>query len=159
MDLVEAIMEAGVFTPELITLEVGSRGPYHPPGFDKLEMYLNIPKSKGTPCSNRLYKLSLENPIKFGRREIGRTQTSLYLNKVVNYNSDSKLYVCIVCLPWLDTPAGPCYRVTCDTESSICGPLVVCVFISQESSKKREQLSARGRTREACSEGLSSVGP
>ena len=42
-DLVEEIREAGVYSPELITLEVGSRGPFHHAGFDDLKNYLCAP--------------------------------------------------------------------------------------------------------------------
>ena len=40
-DLIEAIMEAGVNSPNLTTLEVGSRGPFHPAGFDDLKAYVD----------------------------------------------------------------------------------------------------------------------
>ena len=39
-DLVEEIKEAGIYSPELITLEVGSRGPCYLIGF---EAYLSAP--------------------------------------------------------------------------------------------------------------------
>ena len=42
-DLVEGIREAGEYSPELITLEVGSRGPFHQAGFDDLKAYLDAP--------------------------------------------------------------------------------------------------------------------
>ena len=40
IDLVEEIREAGKYTPQLITLEVGSRGPFYPAGFEKQRRYL-----------------------------------------------------------------------------------------------------------------------
>ena len=42
-DLIEAI-EATEFIPELITLEVGSRGPYNPAGFNDLRAHITIPQ-------------------------------------------------------------------------------------------------------------------
>ena len=42
-DLVEELREAGVYSPELITLEVGSRGAFHQAGFDDLKHYLCAP--------------------------------------------------------------------------------------------------------------------
>ena len=43
VDLVEAIREVGAYRPELITLEVGSRGPFHPLGFNTLRSHLKVP--------------------------------------------------------------------------------------------------------------------
>ena len=43
MDLVEEIREAGKYTSQLISLEVGSRGPFYPAGFEKLRRYLKAP--------------------------------------------------------------------------------------------------------------------
>ena len=40
-DLVQKIREADVYHPEIITLEVGSRGPLHLKGFNNLKTYLN----------------------------------------------------------------------------------------------------------------------
>ena len=45
-NLVEEITSKGVYSPELITLEVGSRGPFHQAGFDALRAYLNAPKKE-----------------------------------------------------------------------------------------------------------------
>ena len=45
-DLVEEIKEAGIYSPKLITLEVGSRGPCYLIGFDDLEAYLSAPTKK-----------------------------------------------------------------------------------------------------------------
>jgi len=42
-DLMEEIKEAGIYSPELITLEVGSRGPCYLVGFDNLKAYLSAP--------------------------------------------------------------------------------------------------------------------
>ena len=42
-DLVEQI-EATDFTPELITLEVGSRGPFNPTGFNDLRAHITPPQ-------------------------------------------------------------------------------------------------------------------
>ena len=42
-DLVKEIRTTGVYSPELITLQVGSRGPFDPTGFDDLKAYLNAP--------------------------------------------------------------------------------------------------------------------
>ena len=42
-DLVEDIKEAGIYSPELITREVGSRGPCYLIGFDDLRAYLSTP--------------------------------------------------------------------------------------------------------------------
>ena len=43
MDLMEEIRDAGGYSSEFITLEVGSRGPVHPTGFDRLRDYLGAP--------------------------------------------------------------------------------------------------------------------
>ena len=43
MYLVDAIRGTSGYSPELITLEVGSRGPIHPTGFDHLQDYLSAP--------------------------------------------------------------------------------------------------------------------
>ena len=45
-DLVEEIKGGGIYSPELITLEVGSRGPFNPAGFNELQAYLNAPKKE-----------------------------------------------------------------------------------------------------------------
>lgn len=42
-DLMEAI-EATEFIPDLITLEVGSRGPYNPAGFNDLRAHISLPQ-------------------------------------------------------------------------------------------------------------------
>ena len=42
-NLVDEIRAAGIYSPELITLAVGSKGPFHPAGFDDLKVYLNAP--------------------------------------------------------------------------------------------------------------------
>ena len=42
-DLVEEIKEAGIYSPELITLEVGSRCPCYLIDFDDLRAYLSAP--------------------------------------------------------------------------------------------------------------------
>jgi hypothetical protein len=42
-ELVEDIRETGMYNPELITLEVGSRGPFHPTGFERLREHLSAP--------------------------------------------------------------------------------------------------------------------
>ena len=49
MDLVEEIREAGKYTPQLITLEVGSRGPFYPTGFEKLRRFLKAPVKSWEP--------------------------------------------------------------------------------------------------------------
>ena len=41
IDLVEEIIAAGVYNPKLITLEVGSRGPFHPAGFERFKSYVS----------------------------------------------------------------------------------------------------------------------
>ena len=58
MDLVDAIRGTSVYSPELITLEVGSRGPIHSTGFDHLQKYLGAPiqlagarAASGSPAS------------------------------------------------------------------------------------------------------------
>ena len=43
IDLVEEISSAGVYNPQLITLEVGSRGPFYPAGFERLQSYISVP--------------------------------------------------------------------------------------------------------------------
>ena len=43
IDLVEEISSAGVYNPQLITLEVGSRGPFYPAGFERLQSYISGP--------------------------------------------------------------------------------------------------------------------
>ena len=45
-DLVEEIKGGGIYSPELIMLEVGSRGPFNPAGFNELQAYLNAPKKE-----------------------------------------------------------------------------------------------------------------
>ena len=42
----EEIRGSGIYSPELITLEVGSRGPFNPAGFNELHAYLNAPKKE-----------------------------------------------------------------------------------------------------------------
>ena len=49
IDLVEEIREAGKYTPQLITLEVGSRGPFYPTGFEKLRRFLKAPVKSWEP--------------------------------------------------------------------------------------------------------------
>ena len=46
LDLTHNIQEAAMFTPELITLEVGSRGPFDPCGFDRLKAYITAPNKE-----------------------------------------------------------------------------------------------------------------
>jgi hypothetical protein len=43
IELVEEISTAGVYSPQLITLEVGSRGPFYPAGFKRLKSYISGP--------------------------------------------------------------------------------------------------------------------
>ena len=45
-DLVDTISRVGMYSPELITLEVGSRGPFNPTGFKNLQAFLNAPKKE-----------------------------------------------------------------------------------------------------------------
>ena len=49
IDLVEEIREAGKYTPQLITLEVGSRKPFYLAGFEKLTRYLKAPVKSWEP--------------------------------------------------------------------------------------------------------------
>ena len=46
--LVLSIQQASGYIPELITLEVGSRGPLNPKGFDKLKAYVMAPTKQWT---------------------------------------------------------------------------------------------------------------
>ena len=46
--LVLSIQQASGYIPELITLEVGSRGPLNPKGFDKLKAYVMAPTKEWT---------------------------------------------------------------------------------------------------------------
>ena len=59
--LVEGIREAGEYSPELITLEVGSRGPFHQAGFDDLKAYLDAP-TKEWEAKQNLDTAKLERP-------------------------------------------------------------------------------------------------
>ena len=56
-DLVREIREAGEYSPELITLEVGSRGPFHQAGFDDLKSYLDAPTKEWEAMLMRICKV------------------------------------------------------------------------------------------------------
>ena len=77
-DLVNDIREAGVYSPELITLEVGSRGPVHQAGFDELKQYLCAPSKYGKLCLLKLQKQSSCSPTRSGQCETGETQKLSY---------------------------------------------------------------------------------
>ena len=56
-DLVQTIHESTTFTPELITLEVGSRGPFNPRGFDKLKDCVVAPTKEWNRMLNELTRV------------------------------------------------------------------------------------------------------
>ena len=53
IDLVEEISSAGVYNPQLITLEVGSRGPFYPAGFERLQSYISGPDKHWETIDNQ----------------------------------------------------------------------------------------------------------
>ena len=78
-DLVEEIREAGEYSPELITLEVGSRGPFHQVGFDDLKSCHDAPTKEWEAMLMRICKVLFVNPTKSGHCETGQTKNPSHL--------------------------------------------------------------------------------
>ena len=62
----EEIRKAGKYTPQLITLEVGSRGPFYLAGFEKLRRFLKAQVKSWEPMLCKATRTALTESIKSG---------------------------------------------------------------------------------------------